>query len=57
MSYKQNFKPKLVVIQGDRAIRYVDGIRDQICIIDFSVEKKQLLKDIERFRLFGVEDV
>lgn len=56
MSYKQNFKPKLVVIEGSRGIRYVDGIRDQIVEIDWSIDKKQLRKDIEHFRLFGLAE-
>ena len=54
MSYKQNFTPKLVLIIGDTAIRYVDRIKDQVCKIDLSVGGKQLRADIEEFRQNGL---
>ena len=47
-------KPNLVLIEGDTAIRYVNGKREQIVKIDFTVGIKQLREDIEFFRVNGV---
>lgn len=48
-------KPNLVLIQGDTAVRYVDGKADQTVKIDYSVGIKNVEQDIEYFRLNGVE--
>lgn len=47
-------KPNLVLIEGDTATRYVNGKREQIVKIDFTVGIKQLREDIEFFRVNGV---
>jgi hypothetical protein len=48
-------KPNLVLIIGDRAIRYVNGKQDQIVQIDFSVGTRNVQRDIEHFRVNGVD--
>lgn len=48
-------KPNLVVIQGETAIRYVEGVRDQIALIENSGNVEQLKRDIEYFRVHGIE--
>ena len=47
-------QPNLVLIEGDTATRYVNGQREQIVKIDFTVGIKQLREDIEFFRVNGV---
>ena len=47
-------KPNLVLIEGDTATRYVNGKREQIVKIDFTVGIKQLREDIEFCRVNGV---
>lgn len=47
-------KPNLVLIEGETATRYVNGKREQIVKIDFTVGIKQLREDIEFFRVNGV---
>lgn len=47
-------KPNLVLIEGDTATRYINGKREQIVKIDFTVGIKQLREDIEFFRVNGV---
>lgn len=46
--------PNLVLIQGDTAIRYVNGKSEQVVKIDYSVGIKNVIIDIEFFRVNGV---
>lgn len=48
-------KPNLVLIQGNTAVRYVNGKKDQAVNIDYSVGIKNVKADIEYFRINGVE--
>ena len=48
-------KTNIVLIQGDTAVRYVDGKEDQTVKIDYSVGIKNVKQDIEYFRVNGVE--
>ena len=47
-------KPNLVLIVGDTATRYVNGKREQVVKIDFTVGIRQIREDIEFFRVNGV---
>lgn len=49
-----NNKPNLVCIQGNLAVRYVDGKQDQIAEIDWSIPKHLIRKSIEEFRKNGI---
>lgn len=53
MTYKQNFKPKLLLLVGNLAIRYVDGIKDQTCEVDYTGDRKEILAALENFRMNG----
>ena len=48
-------KPNLVLIQGTTAVRYVNGKKDQVVNVDYSVGIKNVKADIEFFRQNGVE--
>ena len=48
-------KPNLVLIQGTTAVRYVNGKKDQVVNVDYSVGIKNVKADIEFFRINGVE--
>lgn len=47
--------PNLVLIQDNLAHRYVNGKLDQTVEIDLEQGSKQVRKDIEYFRVYGVE--
>ena len=47
--------PNLVVIQGDTAVRYVNGKAEQTVKIDYSVGIHNVKQDIEFFRINGVD--
>lgn len=49
-----NNTPNLVCIQGNLAVRYVDGKQDQIAEIDWSIPKHLIRKSIEEFRKNGI---
>jgi hypothetical protein len=48
--------PKLVVITEGRAVRYVDGSRDQIAEIDWTTDIRQIRREIESFRVNGMKE-
>ena len=48
-------KPNLVLIQGTTAVRYVNGKKDQVVNVDYSVGIRNVKADIEFFRANGVE--
>ena len=48
-------RPNLVLIQGTTAVRYVNGKKDQVVNVDYSVGIKNVKADIEFFRINGVE--
>ncbi len=48
-------KPNLVLIEGIKATRYVNGKVNQVVNIDYSVGIRNVMADIEYFRQNGVE--
>jgi hypothetical protein len=48
-------KPNLVLIIGDKAVRYVNGKAEQVVQIDLTVGTKAIQRDIEYFRVNGLE--
>jgi hypothetical protein len=48
-------KPNLVLIEGTKATRYVNGKVNQVVNIDYSVGIRNVMQDIEYFRQNGVE--
>jgi hypothetical protein len=49
-------KPNLVLIVGNRAIRYVNGVRDQIAEIDWTTDRREIRRGIESFRVNGIKE-
>ena len=47
-------RPNLVLIQGTTAVRYVNGKKDQVVNVDYSVGIRNVKADIEFFREHGV---
>lgn len=47
--------PNLVLIEKDRAILYVDGQATQWVVIDYSQPIGKIKKDIEYFRVNGLD--
>ena len=47
-------KPNLVLIEGTKATRYVEGKSEQQVQIDYSIGLKQVREDIEYFRAYGI---
>ena len=52
---ENTLKPNLVLIQGTTAVRYVNGKKDQVVNVDYSVGIRNVKADIEFFRVNGVE--
>jgi hypothetical protein len=50
-------KPNLVVIEGNKAARYVNGKLDVVVNIEFNKHARQIVKEIELFRVNGLEVV
>ncbi len=50
-----SMKPNLVLIEGTKATRYVNGKVNQVVNIDYSVGIRNVMQDIEYFRQNGVE--
>lgn len=54
---KQVREINLLCIEQNRAIRYTNGVRNQIVEIDFDASsKRKLLEDLELFRQNGIDN-
>ena len=55
MNNTKHSKLNLVVIEGNKAVRYVNGKREQEVMINFEAPITQIKSDIEWFRIHGIE--
>ena len=48
-------KPILLLIQGNKVIRYVEGKKDREAELDFNSSNLQIKRDLEYFRRRGLD--